>query len=126
MGMAQKSEEKAISQLIGTFALAGDQNDAVKLETCLDDNFRVVMNRLFGSDAVSIMPKDMYMEKIRSKEFGGDKRKVSVDEIVLNGQSACVKVTLEGERATFISLLTLVQDNEGKWLIASDTPTIKS
>jgi hypothetical protein len=70
---------------------SGDQNDAVKLEVCLDDNFYAVMNRLFGSDAGSIMPKDICVEKVCSKEFGGDKRKVSVEEIVVNGQTACEK-----------------------------------
>jgi ketosteroid isomerase-like protein len=126
VGNAQQSEEKAITQLIQTFAQAGDQNDAEKLAACLDDNFRVVMNRLFGSEAVSIMPKEVYVEKIRSKEFGGDKRKVNVEKIVLNGNTASAKVILAGEKSTFITLLNLVQDADGNWLIVSDTPTIKA
>ncbi len=126
LGSAQQSEEKAITQLIQTFAQAGDQNDADKLAACLDDNFRVVMNRLFGSETVSIMPKEVYVEKIRSKEFGGDQRKVQVEKIVLNGNTASAKVTLTGDKATFVTLLNLVQDGDGQWLIVSDTPTIRA
>lgn len=72
-GSAESSEEEAIKKVITSFVQAGDNNDANALEKTLDNNYRIVMNRLFGSDEVDIMSKDIYLEKIKSKEYGGDR-----------------------------------------------------
>ena len=121
----QGQDEKAIKELITAFSLAGDQNDAVALDNYLDDHYRVVMNRLFGSKEVSIMNKEVYLEKIRNKEFGGDNRKVNIEQITLNGTTATVKVLLEGSKMSFNSLITLVKDEENKWKLISDVPIVK-
>lgn len=121
---AQKDME-AVKQTITAFTQAGDSNDADKLETYLDDNFRVVMNRLFGSNEVSVMPKSVYLDKIRSKEFGGDKRKLTIENVVVNGNTASAKVTFAGAKMTFISLVTLVKDDKGDWKLISDVPVIQ-
>jgi len=71
---AQKTEVQNVEKVIAAFSKAGDDNNAEKLATYLDDNYRIVMNRLFGSTEVSVMPKSVYLDKISSKEFGGDKR----------------------------------------------------
>ena len=73
---AQSTDEKAIQETITAFAKAADNNDASALEKELDNNFRVIMNRLFGSKQVNILERDIYIEKIKNKEFGGDKRTV--------------------------------------------------
>jgi len=121
---AQKSEMKNIESTINQFVKAGDNSDAKKLATYLDDNFRVVMNRLFGSDQVATMEKSVYLEKIRSKEFGGDNRTVEIENILINGSTASAKVNLKGSKMTFISLLTLVQGADGNWKIIADTPMV--
>lgn len=121
---AQSAEEAAIEATIMGFAQAGDNNDADQLDTYLDDNYRVVMNRLFGSTEVAVMPKSVYLEKIRNKEFGGDDRKVVIESITQNGATASAKVSLVGNKMTFVSLLTLIKDEEGKWKLISDVPVI--
>ena len=69
----QHPEMKKIEQTIHSFAKAGDDQDATQLDHLLDPNYRIVMNRLFGSPEVTVMPKSLYLDKISSKEFGGDK-----------------------------------------------------
>ena len=122
---AQSSDEKAITETIIGFSKAGDKNDADKLATHLDDNYRIVMNRLFGSSEVSVMTKDIYLEKIRTKEYGGDNRKVEIESIVLNGSTASAKVSFVGSKMTFVSILILIKDGNNEWKLVSDVPVVK-
>lgn len=122
---AQNKDKSAIKKTILAFSQAGDNNDADKLAACLDDNYRVVMNRLFGSDKVSILTKEVYLEKIRSKAFGGDNRKVNIESIELTNSTAMAKVSLVGSKATFISLFTLIKNENNEWKLISDVPIVK-
>ena len=99
----QENEEKSIRELITNFAKAADEGNVIELASYLDENYRIVMNRLFGSETVSIINKTDYLAKIETKEWGGDKRTVEVHSIIVNGATASVHVTLRGEKSTFIS-----------------------
>lgn len=123
-GIAQSKDHKAINEAIAVFSKAGDKNDYNKLNDCLDDNYRIVMNRLFGSKEVSIMPKSVYLEKIKSKEFGGDKRKLAIEDLVTNGSTAMAKITFNGEKMKTVSLITLVKNEKGEWKLVSDVPIV--
>jgi len=125
IGLAQTTETKSVQEVITAFAMAGDNSDAEGIERYLDDNFRIVLNRLFGSNTVSVMPRSLYLEKIRSGEFGGDRRKVTVESVVINGTTASAKVTFEGTKMTFVSLLTLIQNEAGSWRLVSDVPIVR-
>ncbi len=122
---SQTNDMEAVKQTITAFSKAGDTNDVSELEKHLDDNYRVVMNRLFGSTEVAVMPRAAYIEKIRTKEFGGDTRKLTIENIVVNGNTASARVTFAGTKMTFVSLITLVRDNEGAWRLISDVPVIQ-
>lgn len=122
---SQTKDMEAIKQTITAFSKAGDANDVDELEKYLDDNYRVVMNRLFGSTEVAVMPRSMYLEKIRSKEFGGDTRKLTIENVLVNGNTASAQVTFAGTKMTFVSLITLVQDDKGTWKLISDVPVIQ-
>jgi len=119
------AQNKAIQKVILKFVQAGDQNNVEILESCLDDNFRIVMNQLFGKTDVQLLPKTIYLSKIKSKEFGGDKRKVTFEKIVSNETSACVKVKITGTKMTMVSLITLIKNHKGLWKLISDIPIIK-
>lgn len=122
---AQKEDEKAITTTIETFAKAGDNNDRETLATTLDDNYRIIMNRLFGGDVVSIMGKEVYLEKIATKEYGGDSREVEVKSITIVGTTACVNVLFKGQKMTFDTIMILVKNKGAEWKIISDTPQIQ-
>ncbi len=122
---AQKAEIENIKAVITGFSKAGDQNDAQKLASYVDDNFRIVMNRLFGSPDVVVMPKSVYLAKIESKEFGGDQRVLKIENVIVNENSASAKVVSKGAKMTVVSLVLLIKDAVGKWKLLSDVPTIK-
>lgn len=122
---AQTNDVKDVTEVIKAFSKAGDENDSKKLATYLDNNYRIVMNRLFGSESVSIMDKSTYLEKIESKEYGGDKRELTIENIVINGITASAKVTFNGEKLTFVSIIVLIKNKEGKWKLISDIPIVK-
>ena len=122
---AQNTEIIKVKQTITAFSEAGDNNNADKLATHLDDNYRIVMNRLFGSESVSVMDKATFLEKIRTKEYGGDKRELTIENIVINGTTASAKVTFKGTKMTFVSILVLIQDQQDNWKLVSDTPIVK-
>lgn len=123
--MAQSEDEKAIKIVILSFSEAGDAQDVKALSACLDDNYRIVMNQLFGSTEVNIMPKDIYLNKIEAKEFGGDTRSTTVEQIVINGNTASAKVQFKGKRMTFVSIIGLVKNAVGDWKMVSEVPVIQ-
>ena len=122
---AQEVEVKNIKKVITEFSKAGDHNNSEKLDSYLDDNYRVVMNRLFGSAEVTVMPKSVYLQKIKSKEYGGDTRVLTIENVVVNGTTASAKVTFKGTKMTFISIVILIQDLDGTWKLLCDTPIVK-
>jgi hypothetical protein len=122
---AVPEEQEAVKQLILAFAEAGDRQDAVSLDQYLDENYRIVMNRLFGSSKVEVMPKAVYLDKIRKKEFGGDQRQVSVEEVLINGTSATARVRFSGQKMSFDSIMVLVKDAAGNWKLVSEIPDMK-
>jgi hypothetical protein len=124
LSVAQSSPETAIKKVITAFAKAGDENKADELSVLLDDQYRLVMNRLFGSTTVSVLTKTDYVEKIRTKVFGGDARQVTIDNVVISGASASAKVTLACAKMTVVALMQLIADAAGHWKIVSDIPTV--
>jgi Putative lumazine-binding len=123
-GHANSSDFESIEKTIRSFAQAADENNADELAKYLDVNYRIVMNQLFGSAEVSIMTREIYLDKIRTKEYGGEKREVVIDGITLNGKTAVAKVIFKGQKLSFISTIELVKDTQGIWKLISDTPVI--
>ena len=121
---AQNSDANEVKKVISAFSKAGDANNAKELDIYLDANFRVVMNRLFGSEDVSVMPKDVYVEKIRTKEFGGDTRVLTFENVVTSGATASAKVTFKGKEMTFVSIITLIKDASGNWKLVGEVPIV--
>ena len=121
----QQADLKSIEATILAFAKAGDQSNAAEVAQYLDDNYRVVMNRLFGSSSVSIVDKAGYLDKIRTKEWGGDNRKVRILNVIINGNTATAQTNLVGTKITFISLFTLIKNADGLWKLVQDMPIIQ-
>ena len=124
VALGQKEEVSAVKKVIESYAQNGDAQNPEALNSLLDENFRVIMNRMFGSSEVSVMPKSVYLDKIRAKEFGGDQRKVSIEEVIINGETASAKVTFEGSKMSFVSLFQFVKNADGNWLIINELPRL--
>lgn len=119
-----KNAEKNVKKTIKTFATAADNQSTTDLKKVLHDDYRVVMNRLFGSEDCAVLSRDAYLKKIESKEWGGDKREVTIENLVVNGNTASAKVTFKGSKMTFVSLMNLVQNTDEEWMVISDMPTV--
>ena len=122
---SQSDEVNAIKETAQRFSKAGDANNVEELSAVLDENYRIVMNQLFGSKEVSVVPRSVYLQKIQSKEWGGDSRKLTFGTITVNGNSACAQVVMTGKKSTFRSLLILIKDGEGNWKLISDLPVVE-
>lgn len=117
-------EEKNIHKVIKLFSKAGDTRDLIALDKVLDDNYRIVMNQLFGSEEISTMDKATYLSMIKSEKFGGDDRRVEIKETLINGKNAVCIVNLWGKAMNVRSTLSLIKDASETWRIVSDTPEI--
>ncbi len=70
IGYSQTPKEKAaVESAIRRFGELADRQDDQSLALLLDDNFRLVMNQMFGSVEAMIMTKQMYLDKIKKKEL---------------------------------------------------------
>lgn len=117
-------DERAVKEAVSHFAQSADRQDAGALDKLLDANFRVIMNRLFGSTEVNVLTKDEYLEKIRAKEFGGETRKVRIEDVTIIGNTACAKVAFRGSQTSFTSFLQFVKTEDAHWRLVSDMPTL--
>ena len=124
VAQGQETGVEEVKKTVMQFATAADYQDPIILEDVLDTNFRVVMNRLVGSDGVTIMPREVYLAKIKNKEFGGDKREVTISNVTINGNTANALVSFKGSKMTFVSTLLLVLTKEGKWKLVADLPNV--
>ncbi|MEO1254888.1 MAG: nuclear transport factor 2 family protein, partial [Bacteroidota bacterium] len=113
-----KTEKKQIESTVQKYSEAGDQHNVAKLKSVLHDNYRLVWYG--GKDAPFIGDKTMFISKIESKEWGGDKRKTTVESIeIFDGFNAVAKVILDGEKAQMRSLYTLIKVEDG-WKIVGE------
>ena len=119
-----ESEKDNIQETIKTFSKAGDERNLAMLDELLDDNYRIVMNQLFGSKEIALMDKATYLSMIEARKFGGDDREVEFKDILISGNNAIVSVNLWGNIMNVASIFNLVKNEKGQWKLISDTPTI--
>lgn len=117
--------KKKVESAIANFAKAADDQNTKALNYLLDKNFRLIMNQMFGSTETVVMSREAYLDKIEKKEFGGEKRELKIEAILINGKNASAKVLFKGSKMTFVSLLQLAQDAEGNWKLVNDMPTLQ-
>lgn len=129
MTMAQaqaKNDDKAqVAQTVESFAKAAEDQSTSEMDLLLDDNFRVVMNQLFGSDKVTVMDKATYLNMLGEKKLGGDKAVVKTESINVNGNNAVVNTVFKSDKMSMRLYLLLAKDVSGIWKIVSDLPTIE-
>jgi hypothetical protein len=117
-----QSDKVLIEQVVNQFAKAGDARDVVQLKTLLHDEFRLAMNRLFGSETVTLLTKAAYLKMMEDGKLGGDSRTVQILSIDITENNAAVKVALKGKALTFQSYYHLVKNVLGQWQIINDLP----
>jgi Putative lumazine-binding len=119
--MAQ-SDKVVIEQTVNQFAKAGDAPDVTQLKILLHDDFRIAMNRLFGSEKVDFLTKPAYLKMMEDGKLGGDSRTVKILSVDVTENNAAVKVSLKGKALTFQSYYHLVKNGTGQWQLINDLP----
>jgi len=114
-----------VAKAVNQFSSSVDARDVKSTDQVLHANFRAVVNRLFGSEEVSIMDKSLYLKMLSDGKIGGDQRKVTIHTINLEGNNAVVKASFEGAELRFFTFMQLVKDTKGNWTIISDMPRIE-
>ncbi len=121
----EKTDKKEIKASVTLFAKHADEQDVAAMDALLDDQFRALINRLFGSNTLSFLDKPTYLQLLEDKKIGGDERKVIIHAIDITGNNASVKATFEGKKQSFASYLLLAKTEAGAWKIATDMPSIQ-
>jgi Putative lumazine-binding len=117
-----QTDKASIEQVVNQFAKAGDQRDVTQLKTLLHDEFRLAMNRLFGSETVTLLTKEAYIKMMEDGKLGGDDRTVQILSVDITQNNAAVKVALKGKALTFQSYYHLVKNGAGQWQLINDLP----
>ena len=112
-----------INKTIFEFGDAADNSDISKLDNILDNDFRLVLNRMFGSDEIVIINKATYLKKIRSGEWGGQKRQVNVEWSNIKGNTASAMVSFTGKDSSFSTFLQFAKNQDESWKIVNDMPS---
>jgi len=115
----------AVVKAVEQFAKSADQRDVKQMDAIMHSNFRAIVNRLFGSEEVSIMDKALYLDLMKQGKIGGDERNVTIESIHFEGKNALVKATFEGKELMFYTFIQLVQETTGDWKVISDMPNIE-
>ena len=118
------NDSEEVAAAVKAFVKHADKQDLTKMDALLHKEYRTVVNRLFGSEEVSIMDKSTYLSLMKEGKVGGDKRKVKIGEIKIIGNNAMVEATFTGEKLVFETFLQLAKDVSGEWKIISDFPKI--
>jgi hypothetical protein len=118
---AQNAKQQ-IRSSVAAFVSGGDAQDVAAIDAVLHESYRIVWHDGTAASPL-IVDKASYLDKIRSKEWGGDQRRVAIDEIVMTGEAnATVKATLSSDKADFHTQLALI-NSEGTWKIVQDLVT---
>ena len=117
-----QTDKASIEQLVNQFANAGDQRDVARLKSLLHDDFRLVMNRLFGGETVDLLGKSAYLKMMEEGKIGGDTRTVKILSIDITQNNAVAKVALKGKALTFESYYQLIKNPSGQWQLINDLP----
>ncbi len=115
---AQNATDNSIKATIEFYSKAGDAQNVEKLRSVLHSNYRLVWYS--GQEDPFIADKDFFLSQFEKKEWGGDKRKVSVETIhVFDEINATAKVVMDGDKAEMRSFFTLIKVGS-EWKIVGE------
>lgn len=114
----EPAARKGVRAAVLQFSRFADEQRADRLEALLHPEFRV-WAQIKGQPGVMALSREVYLQKIRSKEFGGDARKVRIKTIQVRGDLALVVAESRGAKARFASSYHLVRGERG-WQLTND------
>lgn len=107
-GQGTSGANPEITKVLKAYSLAGDQQSVSGLSSVLHDQYRLVWYG--GKDAPFIVDKSGFLAQFEKKEWGGDKRKVTVESVeVVDGVNATARVIMDGDAAEMRSLISMIK-----------------
>ncbi len=118
------ADVEAVKQVIQDYIQGTDTRNVDALENILYPtgnyfNFNSVTNK------VSEMTNDQFLEKVKKGQTGGWERKLNINSVDVNDNTAMAKIEISDARMKQHGYLTLVKE-EGKWKIMSGAFTLES
>lgn len=118
-GGAAAAVDADVAAAVRAFSQAADAQDAGALDRALHPAFRTVFSVTRAGDPTVISRGD-YLGLTKAKKIGGDDRAVRVVWTERASEDvAFAKVVLDGKKATFSGLMTLVR-HDGRWTVFQD------
>ena len=121
---ASTGDLEQIENAVQEFVASADTRDVARMDKILHQDFRVVANRLFGAEEVSLMDKSAYLNLLKEGKIGGDSRAITIKSISIEGHNAVVQATLNGSALSFMTFIQLVKEVSGNWKVIGDMPHI--
>lgn len=120
------NENHKIKQAIIDFVKGGDNSDLEILDKVLHKDFRVTNNGFMGTQGITIIDKNEYLNKIKSGIFGGLPRKMKIEALDQSGIIASVKLRIESSENDFISYNSLILDTDNEWRIINNLAVVNA
>jgi len=89
----QNSNNKFIEKAVHSYVAAGDNQNIDALEEILHPEYRALANRVFDSEELQVLSRDIYLKLMIDGAIGGDQRKVKISETEIVGHNAYVHAT---------------------------------
>jgi len=121
----QTPNTDSIAKALTAYVSAADDQNTEILQEILHPEYRALANRIFESDKLQVLSKELYLSLINDGTIGGDKRKIEIIETEVIGHNAFVRATLTGHDHIFNTFILLAQSANGDWKIVSDMPQME-
>lgn len=118
------TERQRIEQTIRDFVKGGDTRDVELLDRVLHKDFRVTNNGYLGTDGVTIITKETYLDNIKKGIFGGQPRTMEILNLDQYGNIASVKLKMESVENDFVSYNSLVLEKDNTWKIINNLAVV--
>jgi ketosteroid isomerase-like protein len=118
------TDQKAVEAATKQFLEGADKSDVAALDAVMHEQYRVVLNRVFGN-AVTTMDKTAYLKMITDKKIGGVPRQSTILSVVVVENIAAVEVTTTSAKSDLHIFMHFIKEPDGQWRLVSDTPFAK-
>jgi Putative lumazine-binding len=118
------ADEDAVKQVIQDYIKGTDSQNADVLEKILYPDGNYYNYNTFTNKA-SEMTNDQFLSKVRNRQIGGWVRKLSINSVDVNDNTAIAKVEISDTRLNQHGYLTLIKE-EGNWKIMSGAYTLET
>ncbi|MCA9664130.1 MAG: nuclear transport factor 2 family protein [Myxococcales bacterium] len=117
---SSSGERRALRALLAKYNSSAEHRDVGAMASVLHERYRLTVK--MGAKLL-VIDKKAYLNMLRAKKLGGEKRAMNVASIDVTGNVGHIKVRFTGRKARFVEYLSLLRDGQG-WRILGSTAQI--